>query len=499
MIQELARKYRNLRHQHPGWRLLVSPRAPLLLSCLKPLFEENREGILYEDAQQLLARAFESFAGDDELEINADNILQDARRELRKWIRSKLVVERDGKLLPTDALQKAFYFADSLTDQIMTSTSSRLSLVQREIESLESRLNPSKESRIRSLSAKIEELKKELAEAEAGRFEVLDGDEAKEGILEVFTLAVSLRSDFNRVEDSYREADRKLRQSIIGEKHHRGDIVDKLLDNHDNLLETQEGRVFHGFYEQLSDSVELQKMKDRLRNILANANAERILSYNQKTDLRYLVSRLVAESERVIRARARSERDVKGFLKTGLAVEHHRVGALLNDIHQVALDIDWAKAKVRRAESVLPPVAISWPSVPAPERLRFKSLEQDDEAAFDLTEQSGSISELEEEFWTAFDMLDRQALFEDTVCVLREAGRKLSLSELAEKLPPQKHDLETLAYWLSMAREGEITFGENSQVIDLFPEGVSGGIRFFVPDVNLAIDAVQEIDSEVLG
>ena len=99
MIQELARKYRNLRHQHPGWRLLVSPRAPLLLSCLKPLFEENREGILYEDAQQLLARAFESFAGDDELEINTDNILQDARRELRKWIRSKLVVERDGKLV----------------------------------------------------------------------------------------------------------------------------------------------------------------------------------------------------------------------------------------------------------------------------------------------------------------------------------------------------------------------------------------------------------------
>ena len=187
-------------------------------------------------------------------------------------------------------------------------------------------------------------------------------------------------------------------------------------------------------------------MKERLRSILANTNADQILAYNQKTDLRYLVSRLVSESERVIRARARSERDVKGFLKTGLAAEHHRVGALLNDIHQVALNVDWAKAKVRRTASVLPPVAISWPFVPAPERLRFKSLEQDDEATFDLTEQTGQIRDLGEEFWTAFDMLDRQALFEDTVRILNDAKTKLSLSELAKKLPPHKHDLETLGY-----------------------------------------------------
>jgi hypothetical protein len=58
--------------------------------------------------------------------------------------------------------------------------------------------------------------------------------------------------------------------------------------------------------------------------------------------------RLVKESETVIQARARIERDVKGFLKTGLAAEHHRVGLLLNEILREALNIDWASAAVRR-------------------------------------------------------------------------------------------------------------------------------------------------------
>jgi hypothetical protein len=58
----------------------------------------------------------------------------------------------------------------------------------------------------------------------------LQGPEAVESIREVYTLASSLRADFRRVEDSWRQADRQLRQSIVSEHNHRGDIVDKLLD-----------------------------------------------------------------------------------------------------------------------------------------------------------------------------------------------------------------------------------------------------------------------------
>jgi hypothetical protein len=42
-----------------------------------------------------------------------------------------LIVERDGQIMATDALQRALRFLDSLEDQAMTSTASRLATVQR--------------------------------------------------------------------------------------------------------------------------------------------------------------------------------------------------------------------------------------------------------------------------------------------------------------------------------------------------------------------------------
>jgi len=78
-----------------------------------------------------------------------------------------------------------------------------------------------------------------------------------ERIREVYGLATGLRADFRRVEDSWREADRQLRQSIMSEKYHRGDIVDRLLEGQEALLNTPEGRVFDSFLQQLRDNIEL--------------------------------------------------------------------------------------------------------------------------------------------------------------------------------------------------------------------------------------------------
>lgn len=117
-----------------------------------------------------------------------------------------------------------------------------------------------------------------------------------------------------------------------------------------------EGQVFHGFYQQLHSAVELDHMKHRLRNILRNPAVNQALTHHQQVELRWLVARLVGESANVIRARARSERDVKGFIKTGLAAEHHRVGELLREILEVALDVDWSSASERRSPGPLPPI-----------------------------------------------------------------------------------------------------------------------------------------------
>ena len=228
----------------------------MLLSCLQSLFAEGSGEIPIEDAREALASILSEHANDEAMAISSSDYSSEAQKELRAWIRKGLIIERDGLIMATDALEKALTFASSLDNRLMTSTASRLSTVQREIENLESRLDPDPASRAAHIRQQIQRLEHELTAIAQGDFEVLEGPRAQEGIREVYSLATSLLSDFRRVEDSYREADKALRHSIISDEHHRGEIVDKLLDSHDHLLQTSEGQVFHSFHQQLGRSVE---------------------------------------------------------------------------------------------------------------------------------------------------------------------------------------------------------------------------------------------------
>jgi hypothetical protein len=495
MSRELIHRFVSMRRNHPAWLLLASRTGPLVLGSLRALIDAYPGGIDFEDATGHLADAFTDYANDSEFDFGDDHSIA-ARKELRQWIKRGLIVEREGELLATDALQRAFYFLDSLEDQGMTSTASRLATVQRAIEDLEVQLSDSQSGRVESLKTRIAGLEKELKSVQSGKFEVLDGHQAEEGIREVYQLAVSLRADFRRVEDSYREADRALRQRIVSENQNRGEIVDELLAGHAALVETVEGQVFESFHQQLVKSAELEGMKRRLRVILENENADRALQRKHKTDLRLLVSRLVQESERVIQARARSERDVRGFLKSGLADEQLRVGALLQEIFQAAFDVDWQSQKVRRSPGPLPPIAVSLRGLPLPERFLVKEVGDGGTDAIDLTLNDADPTEMDEEFWQAYRSLDRAKVFESTLTCLRESGTPLSIGALAGALPPT-HDLETLAYWLAMAREAGIEMGDETESIDLFDEE-DGWTRFFVPNVALAFDSVEHLDSENL-
>ena len=175
------------------------------------------------------------------------------------------------------------------------------------------------------------------------------------------------------MEDYYREADRVLRQRIISEKRHRGEIVDELLNGHDALIKTGEGQSFRGLLSAIgkicrngADETAIQRW------ILENENTDSALERTQKADLRSLVPRLVQDqAERVIQARARSERDVRGFLKSGLADEEIRVGAVLQELFQVALHVDWQSAVVGVRPARFPPVAIAISNLPLVERLPY--------------------------------------------------------------------------------------------------------------------------------
>lgn len=187
-----AEHYSTLRTHHPAWLLLASLYAPLVLSSLRTLFEHGQEGIDLDDALHSLAQAIANNADQEQSQTEPGTALQQANRELGEWIKRRLIVERSGRLYATDALESAFRFVDSLDDRVMTSTASRLSVVQREIENLETNLNSDPKSRALSLKRRIRELQIELDRAKAGHVPIFDEAKAIEGIREIYALATSL-------------------------------------------------------------------------------------------------------------------------------------------------------------------------------------------------------------------------------------------------------------------------------------------------------------------
>src|SRR5262249_34367430 len=113
-----------MRRNHPSWLLLASPRGPLMLASLKTLLEAHPNGIEFEDAVEQLATVFADNAHDSDYELDDDYPLA-ARRELRLWLKRGLIVERNGQVLATDALQRSLQFLDLIQDNTMTSTASR--------------------------------------------------------------------------------------------------------------------------------------------------------------------------------------------------------------------------------------------------------------------------------------------------------------------------------------------------------------------------------------
>ena len=448
--QQRTQKYLLARQQNAAWLLLAARRGPLMLSGLEALFEHQRDGVPFDAAVQALTDLLAAHANHPDFEIDTTDVPAQARKELRDWIKRGLITEREGRIHETDALKTALHFVAQLDHRMMTSTASRLAVVQREIDNLATALNPDPQTRSAHLERRIAELQQQLTNVHEGRIATLSQEQAIEGIREVYTLATSLRADFRRVEDSWREADRTLRQAIISAQHHRGAVMDQLLDGHANLLNTQEGRVFEGFQQQLNQQSELTEMRHRIRAILAHPVATRALDDLQHSALRLLVQQLIKEAQVVQAVRARSEREVSQFMKTGQAAENQRVGQLLNDILQQALQVDWQRQAVRRQNAPLPPLGVALAGLPLVERLRIKSLDGGNDTALLLTTQYADLDQVEDEFWQAFEGLDREALLTQTLQTLEHSDQPMTLAALAQALPLGAHNLETLALWLAM-------------------------------------------------
>lgn len=188
-------------------------------------------------------------------------------------------------------------------------------------------------------------------------------------------------------------------------------VISELLDSHDLLINTPEGRVFQSFNQALQRE-ELEYLKQQIRSVLHYPVASECLNQKQRSSFYYLTRLLNKEAGHVIRARQRMEKDVWSFIQTGLATEHHRVGELLKQIFNAALDLNWQNVQLRQVETLFSPITVALDKVNVIERLIIKEIKSEEALSVNLeqSDQANVLDELDDSFWQAFDGLDRKKM-----------------------------------------------------------------------------------------
>ena len=209
-----------LRQNHPAWRLLNSPHAPLIASFLQRVFIAPNERVI---AQADLVEALEDnlFAlreqlGADAFPKSALEYLNDWAGNDKGWLRKFYQQGSDEPWFDlTPATEKAIGWLDSLAERAFVGTESRLLTLFELLKQIDSGSETDPGARIAELQQRRDDIDAEMARVLDGDMPLLDGTALRDRFQQFTMVARELLSDFREVEHNFRVLDRRVRERII--------------------------------------------------------------------------------------------------------------------------------------------------------------------------------------------------------------------------------------------------------------------------------------------
>ncbi|ADM99114.1 DUF3375 domain-containing protein [Dickeya dadantii] len=346
-LHEQQARFRRQFSEHAAWRLLHADNAPIVLAFINDLFAQESE-VPFGKARVALEAELPQWQEIFGLHDNAGTYL-------RQWIQAGWLREHDDKLTRTDAFELALRFAQGLDQRDSNATASHLRIVQDAVRDLAVALNPNPEERITLLIARKQEIELEIGRLRSGKIPELTEPEQRERIRGLYQLTSVLTGDFRRLEDEIRQLDHRMRVRMIESESGRGEVVKALMEHEGELLQTDAGLAFDGFYQLLCDQNRITEFREQIRSILARPAAQ----YLKSDELRYLshlVRELGKESERVFQIRRRTEESLRAFVESTAQQERRAVERLLRQLERLAVNFKEQDISLRE------PVALDLPT-----------------------------------------------------------------------------------------------------------------------------------------
>jgi hypothetical protein len=328
--------------KHPAVRLLRADHGAFALAFLRETFREGGQpSVSAELLRTRLQRWLEERRAAEtrfEWERSAQEYLDEWCAEDRAWLRKAHAGDLEPAYELTPATETAISWLDQLTGAAFVGTESRLENIFRELDELLRQASGDAEARLEHLRAEREridaEITKILTTGEVSTFEPWQVNERYAGLLE---MARTLVGDFRQVEENFRRIAQDVveRQAAAGST--KGEIVGRMLDSHDGVRDSPQGRSFYGFVRLLLDPDQREHFEAQVERIAALD----LLAPELRDDplLRRLLPRLRGEQEKVGNSAQRLTSNLRRALETARLTERRRVRELVGEIRALALRV----------------------------------------------------------------------------------------------------------------------------------------------------------------
>lgn len=328
-----------LRKNHPAWRFLASPHAPLMASFFQKVFIEKNVRIisqadLVEALDDVLFNLCDTY-GPNTFPKSATGYLNDWAGPEKGWLRKFYRKGSDDVQFDlTPATEKAISWLEGLGQRSFVGTESRLLMLFDLLQQLSEGSEESPEARLKDLYKRREAIDAEIAQVQMGNVALLDDTAVKDRFMQFTQQARELLSDFREVEHNFRQLDRNVRERIATWEGKKGELLGEIMGERDAIADSDQGASFRAFWDFLMSRQRQEEFSERLDKVLDMPSVQ---SLKPEKRTRRIHHDWLEAGEFTQRTVAQLSQQLRRFLDDQAWLENKRIMEILHGIESKAL------------------------------------------------------------------------------------------------------------------------------------------------------------------
>lgn len=328
-------------------RLLRDRHAPLILSFFFFAFKSrNRLQIPYVELHSLLTQFLDSL--DEEakqsVSLSPQKLLDVWSDDQHAFIRKYFELNQDEPMTELTAdTERAIEWMQSLEKKEFVGTQSRFLSIYDNMRKIADQTEHNPASRLNFLKEQKKEIEEEMKQIQAtGIVNRMDPTQIRERFLHLIEDSRRLISEFRLIEEIFKDITRKIKEKKLKEAVTKGEILREVLDAHDALEESDQGRSFAAFWHFLISGDQENQLRTYSEKILNTPEIQAFVNKNPDrqldTHLLKLKSQLLQVGQKVLKSKVRLSEELRKLLHQKALMENKRVLSLSASIKKMALE-----------------------------------------------------------------------------------------------------------------------------------------------------------------